>query len=116
MQLFFSGVDIAAFLEAIGAGEKLVEKLRNSNSTMGYIAISYALYKIATPVRYTVTLGSFFMIHLRFIFSFDHFLNLNVVVEKRSIISLLSTQVQLTENIFSRFPCLLQLFKLVFQF
>lgn len=24
---------------------------------MGYIAISYALYKIATPLRYTVTLG-----------------------------------------------------------
>ena len=24
---------------------------------MGYIAISYALYKIATPARYTVTLG-----------------------------------------------------------
>lgn len=39
-----------------------MEKLRSSNSTMGYIAISYALYKIATPVRYTVTLGSFFMI------------------------------------------------------
>lgn len=52
-----SGVDIASLLESIGAGEKLVEKLRNSNSTMGYIAIAYALYKIATPVRYTVTLG-----------------------------------------------------------
>lgn len=24
---------------------------------MGYIAVSYALYKIATPLRYTVTLG-----------------------------------------------------------
>lgn len=24
---------------------------------MGYIAVAYALYKIATPLRYTVTLG-----------------------------------------------------------
>lgn len=24
---------------------------------MGYLAISYAMYKIATPLRYTVTLG-----------------------------------------------------------
>ncbi|XP_065201883.1 uncharacterized protein C18orf19 homolog A [Planococcus citri] len=52
-----SGVDVASLLESIGAGEKLVEKLRNGNSTMGYIAIAYALYKISTPVRYTVTLG-----------------------------------------------------------
>lgn len=55
-----SGVDIASLLEAIGAGEKLVDKLRNSNSTMGYLAIAYALYKIATPIRYTVTLGIFY--------------------------------------------------------
>ncbi|XKL69407.1 hypothetical protein PGB90_007176 [Kerria lacca] len=52
-----SGVDIASVLESIGAGENLIEKLRNKNSTIGYIAISYALYKIATPIRYTVTLG-----------------------------------------------------------
>lgn len=43
----------------MGVGEKLVEKLRNTNSTMGYLTISLALYKIATPLRYTVTLGQY---------------------------------------------------------
>lgn len=27
------------------------------DSSMGYVAITYGLYKIATPLRYTVTLG-----------------------------------------------------------
>lgn len=35
--------------------EKITDSLKDSS--MGYIAISYALYKIATPLRYTVTLG-----------------------------------------------------------
>lgn len=26
---------------------------------MGYVALAYALYKIATPIRYTVTLGEY---------------------------------------------------------
>jgi len=52
-----SGVDIVALLEGLGVSEKLITPLRNGHTTTGYIAISYALYKIATPLRYTVTLG-----------------------------------------------------------
>ncbi|CAH1183279.1 unnamed protein product [Phaedon cochleariae] len=50
-----SGIDIPAILESWHVSEKLVNPLRDSS--MGYIAVSYALYKIATPARYTVTLG-----------------------------------------------------------
>lgn len=50
-----SGVDVIALLESVGISEKLINPLRDSSA--GYIAIAYALYKIATPVRYTVTLG-----------------------------------------------------------
>lgn len=35
--------------------EKIINPLKDSS--MGYIAVAYALYKIATPIRYTVTLG-----------------------------------------------------------
>lgn len=35
--------------------ETIVSKLRNSH--LGHVAIAYFLYKVATPVRYTVTLG-----------------------------------------------------------
>ncbi|KAF4525727.1 hypothetical protein B566_EDAN015241 [Ephemera danica] len=42
-------------LEKFGAGESVLGFVRNSNT--GYFAITYALYKIATPARYTVTLG-----------------------------------------------------------
>lgn len=50
-----SGVDVAGFLSSIGIGETITEKLRNSSA--GHIAVAYALYKLATPARYTVTLG-----------------------------------------------------------
>jgi len=50
-----SGVDIAGMLESIGTSERILEYLRNSEA--GYYALSYACYKIATPVRYTVTVG-----------------------------------------------------------
>ncbi|KAL1123847.1 hypothetical protein AAG570_001618 [Ranatra chinensis] len=53
-----SGVDLAAFAETMNFSESLVDKLRSGgHNTTGYLAISYALYKIATPLRYTVTLG-----------------------------------------------------------
>lgn len=50
-----SGVDIPALLESVNVNEKIVNSMRNSS--MGYVAISYGLYKIATPLRYTITLG-----------------------------------------------------------
>ena len=50
-----SGVDIVGALEFVGTSEKLLGFLRNSEA--GYYALSYACYKIATPVRYTVTVG-----------------------------------------------------------
>ena len=50
-----SGVDIVGALEFVGTSEKLLGFLRNSEA--GYYALSYACYKIATPFRYTVTVG-----------------------------------------------------------
>ncbi|XP_060527912.1 uncharacterized protein C18orf19 homolog A isoform X2 [Cylas formicarius] len=50
-----SGVDVPALLEAMNFSEKIVNSMRESK--MGYVAITYGLYKIATPARYAVTLG-----------------------------------------------------------
>jgi len=50
-----SGVDIVGFLEMIGTSQKVLDYMRNSEA--GYYALSYACYKIATPIRYTVTVG-----------------------------------------------------------
>ncbi|KAG5672669.1 hypothetical protein PVAND_002780 [Polypedilum vanderplanki] len=50
-----SGVDIVGFLEQWNVSEKIINPLRNSQ--LGHIAVAYLLYKIATPARYTVTLG-----------------------------------------------------------
>jgi len=50
-----SGVDVTALLQTFGVSEAYVEKL--SKSEMGYAALAYACYKIATPARYTVTVG-----------------------------------------------------------
>ncbi|XP_062384715.1 uncharacterized protein C18orf19 homolog A [Sardina pilchardus] len=49
------GVNVVPFLEYIGFPERLVRLLENSQS--GYALTAYAMYKIATPARYTVTLG-----------------------------------------------------------
>ncbi|CAL8358255.1 unnamed protein product [Arctogadus glacialis] len=49
------GVNVVPFLELIGLPESIVGLLRNSSS--GYALTAYAMYKIATPARYTVTLG-----------------------------------------------------------
>lgn len=51
----FSGVDIVKWLEYYEFSEKIVGPLKNSH--LGHIAVAYFLYKIATPARYTVTLG-----------------------------------------------------------
>lgn len=50
-----SGVDVIAILESMGVSETLINPVRDSS--LGHIAIAYLLYKIATPARYTVTLG-----------------------------------------------------------
>ncbi|XP_061738270.1 uncharacterized protein C18orf19 homolog A-like [Nerophis ophidion] len=49
------GVNVIPFLELIGVPESLVGLLKESSS--GYALTAYAMYKIATPARYTVTLG-----------------------------------------------------------
>ena len=45
-----SGIDVGAMLQYFGASDAYVEKL--SNSSMGYAALAYACYKLATPARY----------------------------------------------------------------
>jgi hypothetical protein len=57
-----SGVDVIALLESMGISEKVINPLRDSSA--GYIALAYALYKIATPIRYTVTLGMLYLFSL----------------------------------------------------
>lgn len=52
-----SGVDVIALLESMGVSQKLIDPVRDSS--LGHIAVAYLLYKIATPARYTVTLGEY---------------------------------------------------------
>ncbi|XP_053323989.1 protein FAM210A [Spea bombifrons] len=49
------GVNVVPFLELIGLPDVIVNILKNSQG--GNALTAYALYKIATPARYTVTLG-----------------------------------------------------------
>jgi hypothetical protein len=42
-------------MEQLSISEAIVEKFRNSH--LGHVAIAYLLYKVATPARYTITLG-----------------------------------------------------------
>lgn len=55
MTFNFSGVDIVGIMENLHISETIISKLRDSS--LGHWAIAYILYKIATPARYTVTLG-----------------------------------------------------------
>lgn len=59
------GVNLVPFLELIGLPESIVNILKNSQS--GNALTAYAMFKIATPARYTVTLGgtSFTVKYLR---------------------------------------------------
>ncbi|CAG9784249.1 unnamed protein product [Diatraea saccharalis] len=50
-----SGFDVLGMLEAWGVKESLIAPLRDSSA--GYFALAFALYKIATPLRYAVTVG-----------------------------------------------------------
>ncbi|OCT74588.1 protein FAM210A [Xenopus laevis] len=49
------GVNVVPFLEFVGLPDGIVNILKNSQG--GNALTAYALYKIATPARYTVTLG-----------------------------------------------------------
>ncbi|XP_067886881.1 uncharacterized protein C18orf19 homolog A [Heterodontus francisci] len=49
------GINVVPFLEYIGAPNGIIHIL--SNSQGGNALTAYALYKLATPARYTVTLG-----------------------------------------------------------
>ncbi|CAH2284698.1 FAM210A isoform X1 [Pelobates cultripes] len=49
------GVNVVPFLELIGLPDVIVNILKNSQG--GNALTAYALYKIATPARYAVTLG-----------------------------------------------------------
>jgi len=50
-----SGLDVPAVLAALGTSQEYLEKISQSQYT--YIALAYACYKVATPARYTVTIG-----------------------------------------------------------
>uniref|UniRef100_G3MLJ0 DUF1279 domain-containing protein n=1 Tax=Amblyomma maculatum TaxID=34609 RepID=G3MLJ0_AMBMU len=49
------GVDVVPLLEFLGLPESVISPLRKSG--LNYIATASAMYKLATPARYTVTLG-----------------------------------------------------------
>ncbi|XP_067834263.1 uncharacterized protein C18orf19 homolog A [Heptranchias perlo] len=49
------GINVVPFLEIVGLPDGIINILRHSQS--GNALTAYALYKIATPARYTVTLG-----------------------------------------------------------
>ncbi|GLH13727.1 Angiotensin-converting enzyme [Gryllus bimaculatus] len=51
----YCGVDILTIVEALGVSNRIPDVLKDSSA--GYLAVAYALYKIATPVRYMVTIG-----------------------------------------------------------
>uniref|UniRef100_A0A336MH59 CSON014723 protein n=1 Tax=Culicoides sonorensis TaxID=179676 RepID=A0A336MH59_CULSO len=51
-----SGMDIVAIMQHWNFNETLIKPFRDSS--LGHVAVAYLLYKIATPARYTVTLGS----------------------------------------------------------
>lgn len=53
--IFFSGIDVVPILEKLGASETITRPFKSSG--LGDIAVAYLLYKLATPARYTVTLG-----------------------------------------------------------
>lgn len=58
--LVTNGVDVTAMLEKCNFSEHYLEMLRNSGA--GNWALAYALYKIFTPARYTVTIGGTTMV------------------------------------------------------
>lgn len=64
-QFFYSGVDVLSLLESLGLSEHLLKPLRESSA--GYVALAFALYKLATPLRYAVTIGKNNIIQLFYV-------------------------------------------------
>ncbi|KAH8265080.1 hypothetical protein KR038_011255 [Drosophila bunnanda] len=50
-----SGVDVPALLQYLHLSENIIQKVQSSH--MGHYAIAYLCYKVATPLRYALTLG-----------------------------------------------------------
>ncbi|XP_008544683.1 uncharacterized protein C18orf19 homolog A isoform X2 [Microplitis demolitor] len=50
-----NGVDVIPIMEYLMIPEKYINLIENSGA--GHWAVVYALYKLATPIRYTVTVG-----------------------------------------------------------
>lgn len=50
-----SGIDVASILSSLGVSEAYLSKI--AHSEWSYVALAYACYKIATPARYTITVG-----------------------------------------------------------
>ncbi|EDV34364.1 uncharacterized protein Dana_GF21272 [Drosophila ananassae] len=50
-----SGVDVPSLLQYVHLSETIIEKVQGSD--MGHYAIAYLCYKVATPLRYALTLG-----------------------------------------------------------
>lgn len=50
-----SGVDVPELLRSFDISDSIVSRFEQSK--MGHLAIAYLCYKIATPVRYAVTVG-----------------------------------------------------------
>lgn len=57
MVVFASGLDVGLYMRKMGFSDSWVDKVTRSGA--GNLAVAYALYKIATPARYTVTLGKY---------------------------------------------------------
>lgn len=52
---FSSGFDIVPYLESWNFSEKIIAPFRSGG--LGDVALAYLMYKLATPARYTVTIG-----------------------------------------------------------
>lgn len=49
------GVDVVPLLQWLGAGDRVIAPFTKPG--VGHAAVAYLLYKLATPLRYTVTIG-----------------------------------------------------------
>ncbi|BFZ19778.1 hypothetical protein BsWGS_22816 [Bradybaena similaris] len=50
-----TGVDVVSFMEKLNLSEKIISPFRSGG--LGNVAVAYLMYKLATPARYTVTIG-----------------------------------------------------------
>lgn len=58
--LFFSGVDVVQLLEILHVPDVIVENLKSDEGKLaGNTMAAFALYKVATPARYAVTVGEY---------------------------------------------------------